>query len=352
MRILITGVCGFVGSTLALGIRNSWPSIEVVGVDNFIRRGSELNYTPLLQAGVDVRRGDVRRESDLSFAKKIDWVIDAAANPTVVAGMDSHASSRELLDHNLVGTIEVLQLCRRESAGLVLLSTSRVYSCKALAGLKMSSRDGMYHPSPEETSATDLGIDESFSTTPPLSLYGVSKLCSEQLAIEYGEAFRFPVWINRCGLMAGAGQFGHPFQGIVSYWINAHLRRSSLAFVGFDGLGYQVRDCLHPMDLLSLVMEQINDPARPVERVQNVSGGPESSFSLRTLTDWCDQRFGEHPIRSEPANRPFDVPWLVLDARRAHKNWNWKPRLSAASIFEEVATHADRHPEWLGVTGA
>lgn len=49
------------------------------------------------------------------------------------------------------------------------------------------------------------------------------------MALEYGAAFDFPVWITRCGVLAGAGQFGTPDQGIFAYWINAHLRRRPCA---------------------------------------------------------------------------------------------------------------------------
>ena len=55
----------------------------------------------------------------------------------------------------------------------------------------------------------------------PLSLYGASKLASETLILEYGECFGFPVWINRCGVLAGAGQFGKADQGIFSFWIHS-----------------------------------------------------------------------------------------------------------------------------------
>ena len=40
------------------------------------------------------------------------------------------------------------------------------------------------------------------------------KLASEALALEYHHSFSFPVWINRCGVIAGAGQFGTAEQGI------------------------------------------------------------------------------------------------------------------------------------------
>ena len=55
---------------------------------------------------------------------------------------------------------------------------------------------------------------------------GASKLASEQLILEYGNSFDFPVWINRCGVLAGAGQFGKADQGIFSYWIHLQGEKS------------------------------------------------------------------------------------------------------------------------------
>ena len=71
-----------------------------------------------------------------------------------------------------------------------------------------------------------LGISEDFPTTAPLSLYGASKLASETLILEYGECFDFPVWINRCGVLAGAGQFGKADQGIFSFWIHSFREKN------------------------------------------------------------------------------------------------------------------------------
>jgi CDP-paratose 2-epimerase len=52
--------------------------------------------------------------------------------------------------------------------------------------------------------ATVDGIGVEFSTAAPVSLYGATKLASEIIALEYGAAFGFPVWITRCGVLAGA----------------------------------------------------------------------------------------------------------------------------------------------------
>jgi CDP-paratose 2-epimerase len=58
--------------------------------------------------------------------------------------------------------------------------------------------------------------------------------------------------MNRCGVLAGAYQFGKADQGIFSYWIHSWARRRPLTYIGFDGMGHQVRDCLHPRDLVPL----------------------------------------------------------------------------------------------------
>src|SRR5450756_1443354 len=212
MKILITGICGFVGSTLARALLDSAENLKVTGVDNFIRPGSELNRRELAKLGVKIIHADVRSAADFETLPDADFVIDAAANPSVLAGVDGKTSSRQLLEHNLWGTVNVLEYCKTHRAGLILLSTSRVYSIKPLAELAVEARDQAFHPRAGSLppGLTQNGVAENFSTAPPLSLYGSTKLASECLALEYGGAFGFPVWINRCGVLAGAGQFGKP----------------------------------------------------------------------------------------------------------------------------------------------
>jgi CDP-paratose 2-epimerase len=351
MRLLITGACGFVGATLARRWRERRDDVEVLGVDNFIRPGSEINRGELRRAGIIVSHADIRQASDFESLPPVDWVIDAAANPSVLAGVDGRTSSRQVVEHNLIGTINMLEYCRRVGAGFILLSTSRVYSIAPLAALRVSVVKDAFVPAARDTVAglSTHGVSESFSTEPPVSLYGATKLASEQLALEYGAAYGFPVWINRCGLLAGAGQFGRADQGIFSFWIHSWKLQAPLTFIGFDGLGHQVRDCLHPADLLPLLDQQLaaGASAGGRARVQNVAGGAASATSLAQLSAWCAERFGRRDVASRPENRPFDVPWMVLDPARAASQWRWSPQTPVLAIFEEIAAHAERHPEWL-----
>ncbi len=356
MRVLITGICGFVGSTLAQTIRQRGHTWTIVGVDNLIRRGSQTNLELLRKLEVQFTHADLRSPSDLDSIPACDWIIDAAANASVLAGTNGNASSRQLMEHNLFGTVNLLERCRQNKAGFILLSTSRVYSINPLNQLKVSVRDRAYcfdHEgwNPNLQGLSKRGIAESFTTAPPISLYGASKLASECLATEYGLTYDFPVWINRCGVMAGGGQFGRPDQGIFAYWIHSHCWRQSLQYLGFDGQGHQVRDCLHPRDLIELIEKQICagfDKDRPA--IVNVSGGINSATSLRQLTDWCDNKFGKHTVNSLPKNRPFDLPWVVLDSSLAQRTWDWQATTSVTEIFEEIAEHARQHPEWLALS--
>jgi CDP-paratose 2-epimerase len=354
VRILITGICGFAGSALALAIREEWKETEVFGFDNFVRPGSEVNRLALRNLHIQVHHADLRVASDVDALPGADWVIDAAANPSVLAGVDGVTSSRQVVEHNLVGTINLLEYCKRHRAGFILLSTSRVYSIPQLSSLKVEESTGAYRPVAEQDfpkGITANGISEDYSVAPPVSLYGSTKLASECLALEYGMDFDFPVWINRCGVLAGAGQFGRADQGIFSYWINAWLRRRLLSYIGFNGKGWQVRDCLHPRDLMSILRTQMKGASNK-NQIVNVSGGLANSMSLAQLSAWCAQRFGSREITADANPRSFDIPWVVLDTARAAKEWHWQLETPLEKILDEIASHAEKHPDWLELSAS
>lgn len=368
MKILITGICGFVGSTLAKAIHAAHPSWEIVGIDNFSRSGSWRNRDILeTETGVRFFTGDIRSQTDVDMLPACDWVIDAAANPSVLAGVDGKTSSRQLVEYNLHGTVNLLEYCKRYQSGFILLSTSRVYSIPELSGLEMQVEDfpegegkdyrNRFVPASEQAFPDGIssdGVSENYSVEPPVSLYGSTKVASEHLALEYGATYEFPVWINRCGVLAGAGQFGHPAQGIFAFWIHAFREGKPLKYIGFDGMGRQVRDCLHPRDLLPLLEKQFAAGANETGKIRviNLAGGVSNSMSLAELTHWCQARFPGSATgtpASSPEVRRFDLPWVVLDCRKASELWAWKPQTGMSEILEEIAIFAETEPDWLSI---
>jgi CDP-paratose 2-epimerase len=339
--------------------------------------------------GAQVIVGDLRNRDFVDNLPRCDWVIDCAANPSVLAGLqvppaeceDSQrqglkpkpwnaSASLQLIDHNLGSTIHLLEYCKQHGSGLVLVSTSRVYSIHGLQRIPYTLGDGSVKVQWDALESNPIfgltrnGINEDFSVEPPLSLYGSTKLASEWLAKEYAHAFGFPLWINRCGILAGAGQFGKADQGILAYWIHRYLYQHPLRFIGFQGSGAQVRDCMHPIDLARLIHQQIlqDNPNKPI--TVNVSGGIDSAFSLQELHHWCQSRW--EPNRSAPPahagahrptverieqNRPFDAPWIVLDSGLARSHWGWSAQRNKLSIWEEIAVHAEENPDWLQISG-
>jgi CDP-paratose 2-epimerase len=355
MKVLITGICGFVGSTLAETLLDRVEGITIAGIDNLMRTGSETNRSRLRRLGVQVIHSDLRAASDFENLPRVDCVIDAAANPSVVAGIQQGFSSRQLFEHNLAGLVNILEYCKVHKPMLVLLSSSRVYSIPVLSALPLRERNDAFQLDDSKQlpcGVSSRGIGVEFSTAPPVSLYGSMKLASESVSLEYGAAFGFPVWVDRCGVLAGAGQFGTPDQGIFSYWINSHLRRRPLRYLGFSGTGKQVRDVLHPNDLSALLERQIRSTRNNGQRVYTVGGGAQSSMSLANLNHWCDQRFGPYAPERDGTSRPYDVPWVVMDNHDVERDFGWRPQLTVTTILDEIAGHAEKHPDWLERSGA
>jgi CDP-paratose 2-epimerase len=359
LKLLLTGICGFAGNELARGLLVHREGLTIIGIDNLSRKGSAMNIEGLRALGIDLRIVDVRDRAALAELPECNAILDCAANPSVLAGLTG-SESRDLVDQNLYGTVNLLELCREWSASFALLSTSRVYSIPALASLPLVESATRFEISGQvdgEALANGYsagGVCEGFSTRPPVSLYGSTKLCSEALALEYGQAFGFPVWINRCGVLAGAGQFGKADQGIFSYWIHSWRAGRPLRYIGFNGSGKQVRDCLHPQDLIPLISRQFDTAPDGRPQIINVAGGISNSMSLMELSAWCRENLGPSATESaiassadEIMHRPYDIPWLVLDHDLATRTWGWHPTTPISSILNDISAHACANPDWL-----
>jgi CDP-paratose 2-epimerase len=164
------------------------------------------------------------------------------------------------------------------------------------------------------------------------------------LALEYGQTFGFPVWIDRCGVIGGPGQFGKVDQGILSFWVYSFLLNRPLKYLGFNGSGKQVRDFVLAEDVASLITEQILDPTRCDRRIFNVGGGNDNAFSLLELSEICHSFFqSDMRVESTSEKRVFDIPYYVTDIRRVEACWDWSPSVRGRSVVTRVCEWADEH---------
>ena len=113
-KILITGGAGFVGSTLAISFKQNYPNYEIFCLDNLKRKGSELNVTRFSRLGINFIHGDIRNKEDFDPIPVVDFVIEASAEPSVMAGLDG--TPDYLINTNLLGTINCLNFAKKSKA--------------------------------------------------------------------------------------------------------------------------------------------------------------------------------------------------------------------------------------------
>lgn len=338
MNILITGGAGFVGSEVAVHFKKKFPNSTVVAFDNLKRRGSELNLIKLKSHGVEFHHGDIRNPSDFEVLQK-NWDVffECSAEPSVLAGL--HSSAKYLLETNLNGTINCLELAKNNCGLFIFLSTSRVYSLLPLKNIVLKETNTRFEPSSQQDTVglSAQGISESFPTNTSRSLYGTTKLASEYLVQEYSELYGLPSFINRCGVIAGPGQFGKVDQGVYTLWVARHFFNQSLKYTGFGGQGKQVRDLIHVQDLLDLLEKQVESKPQTTSQTFNVGGGQLSSTSLLEFTQICQEITGNKiSIESELATSPVDIPWYISDCSKVEAALKWSPKRKPTQIAEDI----------------
>ena len=128
-----------------------------------------------------------------------------------------------------------------------------------------------------------------------------------------------PAIINRCGVLAGPWQMGKVDQGVITLWVARHVFGLPLKYIGYGGLGKQVRDVLHVNDLFDLIVLQMSSPESWDGRIYNVGGGREVSVSLLELTELCRRATGrEVPIGRVPetfSRQPSHLPERYAEGR-------------------------------------
>lgn len=336
--ILITGGAGFVGSNLAVLLKEKYPAYQIICFDNLKRRGSELNLQKLKAHDIDFIHGDIRNKTDFEQIQvAVDAVIDAAAEPSVLAGLDGNTDY--LIGTNLNGTINALDFCMKHKAKFIFLSTSRVYPIRAIEEIDVAEAATRF----EITGSQKLpgintnGISEMFPLGGARSLYGATKLASELMVEEYNEMFGLQTVINRCGVITGPYQMGKVDQGVVVLWMARHFWKKNLSYVGYGGTGKQVRDMIHIKDLFHVIDLQLHQIEKFNGQIFNIGGGRKISTSLQELTAVCERITGNNiTIQPVSETRKADIRLYITDNSKITDLTGWSPQITVEEIMEDI----------------
>lgn len=341
-RILITGGAGFIGSSLAIAFRQSYPEVDIICLDNLSRRGSELNLPRLKQNNIKFIHGDVRVKEDIFKIPEVDWLLECSAEPSVHAGYQG--CPNYLIQTNLNGAINCLEYLREKGGHLLFLSSSRVYPIQNLRDIPLQTKGHRFEILDQALplGLSIAGISENFDLKGARSLYGTTKLSAEYFIQEYAHMYGIKSIINRCGVIAGAWQMGKVDQGFMALWVAQHILGGELKYMGFEGKGLQVRDVLHVMDLFELIKQQMQKIEHIHSDVFNVGGGIDNSVSLFELTEKVREITSSHcEIGIEPATKSADIPYYVTDNSKVCDKYHWQLQYNINQIIEDISA-------WIG----
>jgi CDP-paratose 2-epimerase len=335
--ILITGGAGFVGSNLCLQLKKKYPDYTIIAFDNLKRRGSELNLTDFKKNDIRFIHGDIRNIEDILSVGEFHVLIEASAEPSVTAGLDSDPTY--VINNNLYGSINCFNACLKYHAKLIFLSTSRVYPINSIEQANFIEESTRFSFDTFQTTEgiSKIGISEKLSLSGARSFYGTTKLASELFIQEYAAFYGLKASITRFGVIAGPKQMGKTDQGVVTLWMAKHFWKQSLKYIGYGGTGKQVRDILHIDDLISLIDLQIHNIEKFENKIYNAGGGIQNSASLLEMTTICEKITGNKiVIDSLPESRKADLRIFITDNRKIEQETGWKPEKSVATIFKDL----------------
>ena len=324
MKILITGGCGFIGSNIAIFLKNKINKLTIHSLDNLSRNSSKINLNRLKKHKIKNFNINICDKSKIELLKRYDFIIDCCAEAAVEA---SKLDSERVFFTNLVGTFNILEKAKKDKSKIIFLSTSRVYSIKKILSKVKNINKKNYN----------FKINENFSKKSPISLYGFTKLSSEKLIEEYSFSNDIKYIINRFGVVSGPWQFGKQDQGFISLWLWRFINKKKLSYIGFGGLGNQVRDVIHVQDVCELILEQIKRIKKINNKIFNVGGGLNNKISLKELTIKSRQ-ITKNNIRIGKITKTsnYDIPYYVTDNKKIYNFYKWRVKRDLDTIINDT----------------
>ena len=292
---LITGIGGFIGSSLALGLLQRGERVR--GVDNF-STGRRENLAQIL-GKIDFREADML---DLDAMKSacagVDYVLHQAAIPSVPKSvLDPIASNRANVD----GTVNVLVAARDAKVKRVVYAAS-------------SSAYGDTPTLPKHEGMTP----------DPISPYAVAKLASERYMISFYRCYGLETVTLRYFNIFGPRQDpSSPYSGVLAKFITQMLAGQQPTIFGD---GEQSRDFTYIDNAVEANLLACKAPAAQVAgKVFNVATGRRITLNetfqlLQGLTS-----FSGSPIYA--AERRGDIKHSLADISSAEEHLGYKPKV-------------------------
>lgn len=344
--ILVTGSSGLIGSEVCAHFDSlGW---RVRGADNngralfFGAQGDTRFNQRRLQAELHQFR---HHEVDMRDRQAVLALVDELRPDAVVhtAAQPSHDLAARMpfedFDTNAVGTMNLLEACRRTVPDVVFvhMSTNKVYgdAPNELPLVELDTR-WEYARSEDWNGVTEqMRIDQSKH-----SLFGASKVAADIMVQEYGRYFGLKTCCLRGGCLTGPNHAGVELHGFLSFLVKCNLEGRRYKVFGYKGK--QVRDNIHSRDVAQFIHEFIQAPR--CGEVYNLGGGRGNSCSILEAFELAEAASGKRMAwEYVDQNREGDHICYISDLTKIRSHYpGWRISKALPDIFEEICS-AWRH---------
>jgi CDP-paratose 2-epimerase len=331
-KILITGGCGFLGSNIAFGLKDS--NYEIYILDNLSRLGGAQNLERLQQnVGVQFHKLDIRDAASVEqlISEIVPDVVFHLAGQ--VAMTTSIQNPRQDFEINAMGTLNVLEGLRKYATGAVIIysSTNKVYG--DLEKYHFEENEKRYFITEKPN-----GFDES-EQLDFHSPYGCSKGSADQYMLDYARLFGIRSIVFRHSTIYGSHQYATFDQGWIGWFCQKALETKNNTLTesfSISGNGKQVRDVLNAVDAVNLYISCIDHAEALKGKVFNIGGGMTNSLSLLELFDILESELQVRLNYIKLPPRESDQKLFVADISKISDAINWKPKMDKVSGIRQM----------------
>lgn len=298
MKVMVTGGAGFIGSNLVDELVKQGE--EVIVIDN-LSSGKEEN----LSKKAKFYKGDIRNFEQLTevFEKeRPEAVFHLAAQVNV---RKSHDNPIEDAQINVLGSLNVFELCKRFNVGKVILSSTG----GALYG------DECEIPTSEEAEKK------------PTSAYGCAKSCIENYLEYYHRMFGLEYCILRYANVYGPRQNPFGGAGVIAIFLKAMLAGKSPFIYG----GVQTRDFVFVKDV---VRANILALRKKTNTSMNIGTGKETD--IIEIFNRLNKYFDGKVIPKYERSCEGEQKRSCLDCEKARLVLGWTPESSLEEGLDQT----------------
>lgn len=296
MKILITGVAGFIGSNLAERLLSE--GYQVFGIDN-LAYGLREN----IPKSVEFHQLDIRQKEIFPLFKGVDMVFHLAAKNCIA---DCQADPVETAEINVSGTVNVFEASRRAGVRKVIYAeSSALYEGSSI------------YPTPE-------------SEVKPESFYALSKLASMYFASAYEKFYGLKFTALRYFCVYGPVQdYRRTIPPVMSAFIIKLLKGERPIIYG---TGQKRRDFVYVDDVNDFHLICIRDD-QTNGKTFNI--GSEVNYSVHEILEMISKMLRVTPNPIHKDDLPGEAQLTLADITQA-KSLGWNPKTPLEKGLEKA----------------